>query len=59
MKTYIVYINCNEVGKVKAGSLKSAEKKVAKRFGKCYGPVMDIFVVYTEEWAHEKKSKSN
>jgi hypothetical protein len=43
MKTYIVYIDGNEVGYIKAGSHNSAEKKAQKKY-----PGKNVTVVYTE-----------
>ena len=43
MKTYIVYLNGEESGYIKAGSHNSAEKKVKKKH-----PDKDVQVVYTE-----------
>ena len=59
MKTYIVYINGMEVGMVKAGSHKAAEKKVQRLVSRarnltnpdgsiCPTPKRDISVAYTE-----------
>jgi len=51
LKTYIVYKNGIEMGLVKAGNSKSAEKKATKKFGDTslsgYGKAF-IEVVYTE-----------
>jgi hypothetical protein len=44
MKTYIVYVNGNEVGYIKAGNHNSAEKKAIKK----YSPQGQVSVVYTE-----------
>jgi len=49
MKTYIVYVNGWEVGKVKAGSLNAAEKKAHRIYQSEDEPPKPIHVVYTEE----------
>lgn len=43
MKTYIVYVNGNEVGLIKAGSHSAAEKKAQKLY-----PGKMVCVAYTE-----------
>lgn len=43
MKTYIVYVNGEEVGYIKAGSHNSAEKKTQKKY-----PGKTVWVAYTE-----------
>lgn len=42
-KTYIVYVDGNEVGTVKAGSHNAAEKKAQKKL-----PGKNVTVAYTE-----------
>lgn len=50
MKTYIVYINGNESGQIKAGSQSAAEKKAAKKYGSSpwLASPSSIHCVYTE-----------
>lgn len=43
MKTYIVYVNGEEKGYIKAGSHNAAEKKAQKKY-----PNDNVSVVYTE-----------
>jgi hypothetical protein len=43
MKTYIVYVDGNEVGYIKAGNHNAAEKKAQKKY-----PGQFVMVVYTE-----------
>jgi len=43
MKTYIVHVDGEEVGLIKAGSQKTAEKKAQKKY-----PDRNVSVVYTE-----------
>ena len=43
MKTYIVYVDGNEVGTLKAGSHNAAEKKAQKKY-----PGKSVSVAYTE-----------
>jgi len=45
MKTYIVYVNGNEVGYIKAGNQNSAEQKAFKKYK---GDYRNISVCYTE-----------
>jgi hypothetical protein len=45
MKTYIVYVNGNEVGYIKAANHNAAEKKAFKKYN---GDCRNIQVVYTE-----------
>ena len=45
MKTYIVYVNGNEVGYIKAGNHNSAELKAFKKYK---GDCRTISVCYTE-----------
>lgn len=45
MKTYIVYVNGNEIGYIKAGSHNSAEAKAKKKYGK---NGENVSVCYTE-----------
>lgn len=44
MKTYIVYVDGNEVGYIKAGSHNAAEKKAKQK----YPNANDVSVAYTE-----------
>jgi len=50
MKTYIVYVNGDEVGYIKAGSHNAAEKKARKKY--CSSPWLrspsSVQVAYTE-----------
>jgi len=51
MKTYIVFVNANEVGYIKAGSHNAAEKKAKKKWGnwsKSGYATAHVSVVYTE-----------
>lgn len=48
MKTYIVYINGEEVGYIKAGNHNSAEKKARAKYSD--EPPHAVSVVYTEIW---------
>ena len=43
MKTYIVYVNGEEVGHIKAASHNAAEKKAQKKY-----PDKQVSVAYTE-----------
>jgi len=43
MKTYIVYVDGNEVGMIKAGSHNAAEKKAQALY-----PLQRVCVAYTE-----------
>ena len=43
MKTYIVYVDGNEVGMIRAGSHNAAEKAAKKKY-----PGKNIAVAYTE-----------
>lgn len=43
MKTYIIYVNGEEKGTVKAGSHNSAEKKAQAKY-----PNQQVMVAYTE-----------
>lgn len=43
MKTYIVFVEGNEVGMIKAGSHNAAEKKAAAKY-----PGKNVSVEYTE-----------
>jgi hypothetical protein len=43
MKTYIVYVNGDEKGMIKAGSHNAAEKKAQKKY-----PDQQVSVAYTE-----------
>jgi len=43
MKTYIVYVDGNEVGMIKAGSHNAAEKKAKAKY-----PTAQVSVAYTE-----------
>jgi hypothetical protein len=45
MKTYIVYVNGDEVGYIKAGSHNAAEKKAQAKYGK---NGENVQVCYTE-----------
>lgn len=45
MRTYIVYVNGEEVGYIKAGSHNAAEKKAQAKYGK-NGEI--VMVAYTE-----------
>ena len=48
MKTYIVYINGEEVGTIKAGNHNSAEKEARAKYSD--EPPHAVSVVYTEIW---------
>lgn len=45
MKTYIVYVNGTEAGKIKAASHNAAEKKAQVKY-----PGKHVSVQYTEVW---------
>jgi hypothetical protein len=48
MKTYIIYVDGEEVGYIKAGSHNSAEKKARKKYYWPVYPGKQITVAYTE-----------
>lgn len=48
MKTYLVYVNGQEKGTVKAANQKAAEKKAQKKFPEV--PPQNVSVEYTEVW---------
>ena len=54
MKTYIVYVNGEEKGYIKAGSHNAAEKKAIKKYQKRFSdfgaPKDVVWISYTEIW---------